>query len=65
MKGAWKCGTCQEIIRGSWASAERHADAHGGARLEQVVSVVPESPETFRVAPGGTERPLRGPQDAA
>lgn len=30
---AWRCRTCGEVLY-SWAAAERHADGHGGARLD-------------------------------
>jgi hypothetical protein len=36
MRGTWRCRTCDVVLVGSWAAAERHADAHGGARLEAV-----------------------------
>jgi hypothetical protein len=39
MRGSWRCcgvNGCGELIVGTWASAERHADEHGGARLEAV-----------------------------
>lgn len=29
----YRCHTCGAVLT-SWAAAERHADAHGGARLE-------------------------------
>jgi hypothetical protein len=29
----WRCWTCQ-VISTSWAAAQRHADAHGGGRIE-------------------------------
>lgn len=29
----WRCQTCDQILP-SWAAAERHADTHGGARLD-------------------------------
>jgi hypothetical protein len=29
----WRCHTCGELLM-SWAGAERHADSHGGARLD-------------------------------
>ena len=30
---AWRCHTCDQRLT-SWAGAERHADSHGGARLD-------------------------------
>jgi len=30
---AWRCHTCGERFT-SWAAAERHADSHGGARID-------------------------------
>jgi hypothetical protein len=36
-RGRWYCTGprgCGHVIEGTWASAERHADTHGGARLE-------------------------------
>lgn len=32
-RARWVCYSCGEILE-SWAAAERHADSHGGARLE-------------------------------
>lgn len=37
MRGRWRCRRCGDIIDGTFASAQRHADTHGGARLEQVI----------------------------
>lgn len=33
-RSVYRCQTCGESLTGAWAAAERHADAHGGARLE-------------------------------
>lgn len=33
MKVSWRCSVCGEVLT-PWAAAERHADEHGGARLE-------------------------------
>ena len=33
----FECRTCGEILTGTVAAALRHADAHGGARLEGVI----------------------------
>lgn len=30
----YRCHTCAETFT-SWAAAERHADSHGGARIDQ------------------------------
>ena len=38
----WRCHACGEISR-SYAAAERHADSHGGARIE-IVSMRLEEP---------------------
>jgi hypothetical protein len=32
----YRCGTCGAMFT-AWAPAERHADTHGGARLEMVL----------------------------
>jgi transposase-like protein len=32
----WRCHTCGELFT-VWAKAQRHADGHGGARLELVL----------------------------
>lgn len=32
----WRCGSCGELST-SWAAAQRHADAHGGGRVEIVL----------------------------
>ena len=37
MRGTWRCATCDETLTGTWASLERHADAHGGGRIEGVI----------------------------
>lgn len=33
----YRCHTCDQTFA-SWAAAERHADSHGGARLELFTS---------------------------
>lgn len=42
-RGTWRCcgaQGCGEVLDDvSWKAAERHADTHGGARLECVVSI--------------------------
>lgn len=32
-RGRWLCGPCDTWIEGTWASMERHVDAHGGGRI--------------------------------
>jgi hypothetical protein len=32
----YRCGTCGEVSK-AWAAAQRHADTHGGARVEIVL----------------------------
>ena len=41
MRGTWRCEGvrgCGELLTGTYAAAERHADTHGGARLALVES---------------------------
>lgn len=43
MKARWRCQHCSRIFT-AWAPAQRHADSHGGARLETILANHPDHP---------------------
>ena len=52
--GTWRCcgaGGCGEELTGTYAAAERHANEHGGARLECLTGVSCDPCDTTGAAP--------------
>lgn len=46
LRGRWRCRACDTLIVGTWASAERHADTHGGSRLDVDLSAITSTDTT-------------------